>query len=160
MDKIKTFIQEHSTMALITIALLIMFALDRDWFFPILLAYVFLIRLLLSKLVKDNVRKILKIIIWPTVIILCGIIFYVNHYMPKGQFVGTGDYECAYDGRGHCGEVQKEDMRKLNIPYWAKVFKSDMGFGLVFALVFLGMANKYGGHKKGDENEGVIGDGS
>lgn len=142
-------------MAIITIVLVILFALHRTWFFPILLAYVYLIRLLLSKHVKDNVRKIIKFIIWPTVIILCGLIFYVNHYMPKGPFVGTGDYECVYGDRGPCGEVQIENMRKLNIPYWAKVLKSNMGFGLVFALIVLGMANKYGGHEKGAENEEV-----
>jgi len=72
--------------------------------------------------------------------------------MPQGHLVGTGDYDCAYDGRGPCGEIYKEDMSKLNIPYWAKVLKSNMGIGLIFALVFLGMANKHGAHEKSNEN--------
>lgn len=151
MNKIKTFIQEHHVMALITIALLILFALHREWFFLILLAYVYLIRLLLSNLVKDNVRKILNIIIWTTVIVLSGIIFYVHHYMPKGPLVGTGDFECAYDGRGPCGEAQVEDMSKLNIPSWAKFFKSSAGLLLIFALLFLAGANKHGEDEKGEE---------
>jgi len=65
-------------------------------------------------------------------IILGGLTFYVNHYMPKGEMIDTG-----YDDEGNIRWV--EDVRELNIPDWAKVIKyqeSAVTF-IIFAMAFI-----------------------
>jgi len=49
-------------------------------------------------------------------IILVGLMFYVNWYMPKGEMLDMG-----YDDEGNIRWV--EDVRGLNVPDWAKAIK-------------------------------------
>ncbi|KKU88618.1 MAG: hypothetical protein UY16_C0004G0013 [Candidatus Gottesmanbacteria bacterium GW2011_GWA2_47_9] len=64
------------------------------------------------------------------------LIYYVNHYLPKGPMIATGDVVCQNDGRGSCGESSVEDVRNLKIPEWAKFFKKSDGMLLFFGLLF------------------------
>jgi len=97
----------------------------------------------------------LAITVWGAFVIVLGLIYYVNHYLPRGQFYNTG-FE-AEDASGHMQEVYKEDLRGLNIPHWAKFFKSSesslLWIGLLIAgLVISGNKHKTK-HKNGNEGD-------
>jgi hypothetical protein len=65
-----------------------------------------------------------------------GLIYYVNHYMPHGEYYPTGEYVSRYEG-GPMVEQYKEDLRELNIPNWAKFLRVH-GIGLSLILVIAG----------------------
>ena len=68
----------------------------------------------------------LKIILWTSFFVVIGLIYYVNHYTPRGPMYDTGDVVCLNDDRGPCGEQYKEDVDSLNIPQWEKFFKKSV----------------------------------
>jgi hypothetical protein len=80
-------------------------------------------------------------------VILSGVIFYVNHFMPHGLMRDTGDVVCENDDQSLCGE----DISRLHIPGWAKVMRSN---GVLIAWIGLGTAwliitaRPEGGYKK------------
>jgi len=80
---------------------------------------------------------ILKIITWTALLVVGFLIFYVNHYLPKGPMFPTGDVVCQNDGRGPCAESYIEEVRGLDIPEWAKFFKKSEGMLLFYALIFV-----------------------
>jgi hypothetical protein len=80
--------------------------------------------------------RVLAIITGVLTIVFYCIGYYVNHYMPHGPKYATGDYVCLNDGRGPCGEEYKEDLRGLEIPGWAIIFRK-YGIGLFFGALFI-----------------------
>ncbi|MCX6806693.1 MAG: hypothetical protein NT135_01040 [Candidatus Berkelbacteria bacterium] len=83
---------------------------------------------------------ILAVIIWATFILVSGLAYYVNHYLPHGSSYPTGEVVCRNDDRGPCGEEYKEDLRGLNIPNWAKFFRNDNWILLWIGLGIAGIA--------------------
>lgn len=57
--------------------------------------------------------------------IIVGLTIYVNWYLPHGSKFSTGEVICYNNERGPCVEDYKEDMRKLNIPNWAKFLREN-----------------------------------
>ena len=96
--------------------------------------------------------KRLRMIFWITVIVLAGLVYYVNHYMPKGPMIEGYEVE-APDWKGG-GIVMKyiEDVRELNIPNWAKFLKL-RGAELVFSLVVIGIVLGDKVKQKSNKNE-------
>jgi hypothetical protein len=78
-------------------------------------------------------------IVWIGFVVISGLVFYVNHYLPHGPSYSTGEYVCINDDRGPCSLEYKEYLRNLNIPNWAKFFKKSEGELLWMGLLFLGM---------------------
>lgn len=154
MKKIGFFIKNNFVLIIISIILISLSVYHKDSFFVVILFYGLFIKLLLSKYIKGKVRKILAIVIWTALIIMFGLCFYVNHYLPHGPSYPTGDYVCQYGDRGPCGEAYEEDMGKLNIADWAKFLRSSAGMLLLFGLVIAGIiaSTKMKG-KNDEENE-------
>jgi len=86
---------------------------------------------------NKNFWLILTITIWVAFIIVTGLIYYTNRYMPHGETKSTGDYVCLNDDRGPCKEEYKENLRNVDIPNWAKFFKQSGGELLWMGLLFL-----------------------
>lgn len=82
-----------------------------------------------------NFWHILKIVIWVSFFISIGLIYYVNHYMPRGPMYDTGDVVCMNDDRGPCAGKYQEDVSNLDIPDWAKFFKKSEGELLTIVLL-------------------------
>jgi len=96
--------------------------------------------------------------IWVAVVILMGGIYYVNHYLPRGPFVYTGEVVCENDDRGPCGEQRVEDIRGLRIPDWARFLKTSEAQLLLYGLVFGGIvasARPKGGYGKKAEDHSL-----
>lgn len=97
---------------------------------------------------KNKIVNFLTIIIWISFFVVTGLLFYANHYLPKGPLFFTGDTVCLNDGRGSCAPGHIEEVRDLNIPAWAKFFKKSEGELLWFVLLFLGIVlPEYAAHK-------------
>jgi hypothetical protein len=140
MNKLGFFIKKNSTLIIISIILVALSIYHKIWFFVVLLFYGLFIKFLMSKYNEGKVRKIILIVIWSSFIIIFCLGFYVNHYLPHGPRYPTGDYECLYGDRGgNCGEVYAEDMRKLNIPDWAKFLRGSEGLALLLGLLVAGI---------------------
>lgn len=88
---------------------------------------------------KAKIWEAATVVVWVTVFVLVSLTVYVNHFMPRGDFYSTGDYSCANDGRGPCGEEMKEDLSTANIPEWAKFFRDSESLVLIGILVFVGI---------------------
>jgi len=86
---------------------------------------------------KNKLWSILIIIIWVSIFVVPFLIYYVNHYLPKGTYYPTGEIICKYGDRGPCKEEYKEYVRDLNIPDWAKFFKTN-GLILWYGLFLVG----------------------
>ena len=112
----------------------------KEFFYPLLLLYWLFIKLLLSDFLKWKIKKAVSVSIWATTIVIAGLTFYVNWYLPHGPSYPTGEYICMNDERGPCGPEYVEDMRNLNIPDWAK-FIRHWGTGLIIASVFAGISS-------------------
>ncbi len=81
----------------------------------------------------------LSITVWSLLIIIMGLTFYVNHYLPHGPMYSTGEPSCITDDRG-CSEGYDEGMSNLNIPNWARLLRKyfllpALGLGLVGILL-------------------------
>ena len=112
----------------------------KDTFWIVMLSYGLLIRFILNKSFAPKVLLSLKYTVWGAVVLVFGLIFYVNHYLPHGPSYPTGDVVCQNDDRGPCREEYKEDMRRLNIPNWAKFLRGSSGGLLLMGLIFAGIA--------------------
>lgn len=80
-------------------------------------------------------KKSIRTITWITFIVVVGLMFYVNHYMPHGEIIYTGE---VYNESGK--EYIYEDMRQLDIPDWAKLLRAKTGFILfigIFVLIII-----------------------
>lgn len=90
---------------------------------------------------KEKIKSwfVLEIIAWTAFFVVTGSIYYVNHYLPHGPSYPTGEYSCLNDDRGPCGEIYVEDLRSLDIPGWAKFFKSSSGELLWIGLAIVGI---------------------
>ena len=86
---------------------------------------------------SDLTKKYFRSIFWITVIMLGGLVFYVNWFIPKGPMIETGyEVEAPEAQGGGIAMEYIEDVRELNIPNWAKYIKyRDRGVHLVFILV-------------------------
>jgi len=138
MDKIGSFIKKNPVLIIASFVLISLSIFHQDSFFVVILTYGLLLKLLSSEIIKGKLRSNLAIFIWTSVVIMIGLMFYVNHYMPHGPSYPTGEYVCDHDDRGTCREEYIEDMSKLNIPDWAKFVRSSAGWCLIFALVIAG----------------------
>ena len=112
--------------------------LQSDSFWIASLIYGLVIWLLVTKKLPERLRLGISITIWSTFVIVFGLGYYVNHYMPHGPMIDTGDIVCQNDDRGPCGEKYIEDTRGLDIPNWAKVLR-ESGVMLLFGLAFAGI---------------------
>jgi len=94
-------------------------------------------------------KRVLIILIWISFFITSFLIYYVHHFLPEGPSYSTGEVVCMNDERGPCGEKYQEDVRNLDIPNWAKFFKTSDGWLLWWALLFAGgiMSNKKDGNE-------------
>lgn len=72
-------------------------------------------------------------IIWVALGATMILTFYVNHYLPHGPSLPTGDYACQHGDRGGCGEIYKEDMSMLDIPDWARSIRE--GFVIISIIL-------------------------
>ena len=117
---------------------------QSDSFWIVAFIYGLVIWFLATKKLPEKVRLGISITIWSAFVIIFGLGYYVNHYMPHGPMIDTGDVVCQNDDRGPCGEKYIEDTRDLNIPSWAK-FLRESGtislFGLAFAGICAGKKN-------------------
>lgn len=87
----------------------------------------------------DRSWRLLGSAIWTVFLILFVLGIYVNWYLPHGPSYPTGEVICQNDDRGPCAEEYKEDMRGLNIPDWAKFFRTSEAMLLMLALAFAGI---------------------
>jgi len=99
---------------------------------------------------RKKVIKFITIVLWIGFFVVSTLIYYVNHYLPKGPLYPTGDIVCEYDGRGACAESYIEEVRGLNIPEWAKFFKKSEGELLWMALLFFAIVLPSFKEKKND----------
>jgi hypothetical protein len=99
---------------------------------------------------NEKVRFSLAIVIWIAVIVVGGLTYYVNHYLPHGEEYSTGEYVCPNDTSGPCREQYKEDLRGLDIPEWAKFLRKSDGQLVFFGLLFAGLT--LSSWKKGQED--------
>lgn len=137
--KNKEWIKKNYGIIIFSVVMLALSVYSKDIFYIWCLLYVLFIKLLLSHFIVGSRRKIINIIIWIFFAVTIVLVFYVNHYLPKGPFYSTGEYVCENDDRGPCHEQYIEDTRDLNIPYWAKILKSNVGLLLIGSLVFAGI---------------------
>ena len=100
----------------------------------------------------NEIWRISGLIIWIAVVILFGVGFYVNWYLPHGPSYPTGNTVCQNEGMGPCGEEYKEDTRGLNIPNWAKFFRTSESELLLIVLIIAGMIAS-AQSKKDNKNE-------
>lgn len=124
---------------ILAIALILLDIYLKQLFYTIFLVYGLFIKLISSKLVVGKLKTILSVIIWTAFLVVMGLTFYVNYYLPHGPSYPTGDIVCQNNDRGPCGEAHKEDMRLLNIPDWAK-FLREYFEGVLLALLVAGIA--------------------
>ncbi len=86
---------------------------------------------------NKKIKLTITIIIWTTIVILAGLTYYANHYIPDGPQYPAGDYICLNDGRGPCGPKYKEDLSQTDIPDWAKFFKTNNALMLIIGLALI-----------------------
>ena len=80
--------------------------------------------------------KIWEIVVWGLLVALVVATIISNWFMPRGNFIDTGDVSCP--DYGQCHEEYYEDTRNLNIPSWAKHLHNDGFLFPVIGLVILG----------------------
>jgi hypothetical protein len=91
------------------------------------------------EIINGSLKKLFVTGIWLLVIVIAGLTVYVNYYLPHGPMYPTGDIVCENDDRGPCSGEYKEDLTNLNIPNWAKLFRSSDSKLLLLGLVFAGI---------------------
>src|SRR4030042_1695485 len=82
---------------------------------------------------SELTKKYIRSIVWITVITLIGLTFYVNHYMPHGEYYPTGNHD---DETGR--EIYREDMIDLKIPEWAKFLRANATGILIIGILVAG----------------------
>lgn len=83
--------------------------------------------------------KVWEILVWALLIVLIVATVISNWFMPRGNFIDTGDVNCPDNG-GQCREVYYEDSRNLDIPSWAKSLRND---GFLLPAIGLGVLGSY-----------------
>jgi hypothetical protein len=83
--------------------------------------------------------KIWEIIVWGLLVVLVIATVVSNWFMPRGNFIDTGEVNCPENG-GQCHEEYYEDTRNLDIPSWAKHLRND---GFLFPTIGLGALGAY-----------------
>lgn len=134
MFRFKRLLKENPLTVATTAGAFILTIINQTITFLILLLYFYALRYLNSKNFSPNLHTAILVMIWSSLIIVFSLVFYVNHYIPRGPVIKTDEIVCEYGDRGQCGELMVEDMRRLNIPGWAKIIKG--GHGMIF-MVFL-----------------------
>src|SRR3990167_9885283 len=136
-------LKKHLGIIILTFFVVLLDIFQKQIFFTVLLAYALLIKLFSSELLNDRLRKALIIIIWTAFLLATFLLYYSNHYFPKGPMINTGDVVCQNDGRGPCSEKFIEDTSNLNVPEWVKFFKQSEGMLLWMGLLFAGIVISY-----------------
>jgi|SRR6185437_4546890 len=134
-----TILKKYWGIIALSIVLVALDIWSKEVFYTQFLAYYFFIKFLLSERMAERTRKIVSIAIWSIFIFAGATMFYVNNYMPHGPMIDTGDVVCQNDDHGPCGEKYIEDTRRLNIPDWAKFFRTSEAELLMLGLVFAGI---------------------
>lgn len=88
----------------------------------------------------------LSIIIWAAFLIIAGTTYYVNNYFPHGPSYDAGDVICQ-DYNGRCSEEHYEDLRHVNMPKWAKLFREHNGNAPIGLCIFLALAGIMSNYK-------------
>ncbi len=132
-------LKKHLGLVILTVVLVLLDILHKELFFTVLLIYGLLIKFLLTESISKKLRKILSVTIWTAALIITFLLYYSNHYFPRGPMIDTGDVLCQNDDRGPCSEKFIEDTSNLNVPTWVKFFKGSEGELLWFGLLFAGI---------------------
>lgn len=93
--------------------------------------------------------------LWKTIQVLAGLYvllwlvlgIYGNHYFPHGPYIPTGEYQCANDGRGPCGEITVEDTRNLDVPDWVKFLRDNDSELMLLIMMAMFTLALYAGSK-------------
>ncbi len=150
--RLKSFFKTYSGIIVVSIILIGLYLFSKDIFFLIIWAYGLGLYLLVKLPIPKKVLKVLSVILWICFIAFSFLFYYSNHHYEKGPMFDTGDIICINDGRGPCAEKYIEDPRYLNIPRWAKLFKTSGGELLWFGtLLAAGIAS--GVSKENHNNE-------
>lgn len=117
-------------------------------------AYGILISYLYSGVIPEKLRAKVESLIWGACALIFALTIYVNYYLPHGPMIYTGEEECITPDKGgeQCRDEYFEDMRRLNIPDWAKFIREDWE-KLLWSLFALGMAAQVGKKKDGHGGE-------
>lgn len=123
---------------------------ESDLFWIALLVLVAIIYFIVKKQIIKKIIRIMSITIWSSCVVVAGLIFYVNYYLPHGPSYSTEYYTC--DDYDRCKEAYVEDMSNLNIPRWAKFLRSSNGMLLWLSLCLMGVVISSKKDKGNDEN--------
>jgi energy-coupling factor transporter transmembrane protein EcfT len=120
-------LKQYSGVIIVSIVLIGLYLFHRDSFFLIIWAYGLGLYLISKLPIPKKVLKIVSICLWICFAVFSFLFYYSNHHYEKGPMFDTGDVVCQFDDRGPCAEQYIEDPRYLNIPWWAKLFKTSAG---------------------------------
>lgn len=135
MKKIINSLKENKGITIWSVILLSLGIYHRDLFFILVLAYVYIIKFLLSDIIIRRFRKNIAIGLWVFAGIIIITVLYVNNFMPRGEIIDLTEYECEDSER--YSNCYQEDMRNLQIPEWAKFLRSNW---LIIEVALAGMA--------------------
>jgi hypothetical protein len=139
MGGIINFLKENPGMTFLSVILCSLAVIHKDLSMLVILLYIYIAKLFWSDFFSAKIKKTLTKCVWVTAAVLILLSLYEDAHFPHGPEYGTGDVECANDGRGPCAESYKEDMRELNIPEWVKFLRENK-LGLFLGLTGLGIA--------------------
>ena len=140
-----TWLKQNSGKVVLIAIALVLYLRDHDLFWIVTIVYGIGIYLIISNPISEKIRKTLSVIIWVSFFVVLVLSYYVNYYLPHGPSYPTGEIICQNDDRGPCREQYVEDMRNLNIPDWAKIFRLwgiPLLMGLAFAGIVVSIKNK------------------
>ncbi len=140
--KLRDLLTQYYTVIIVSIVFIGLYLFQKDSFFLIIWAYGLGLYLLMKLPIPKKILRIISICLWICFTVFSFLFYYSNHHYEKGPMFDTGDVVCQYDDRGPCAEEYIEDPRYLNIPWWAKLFKTSAGELLWLATIFAaGMAS-------------------
>lgn len=132
------FFKKHTGIILLSVLLLSLGIYHRDLFFIIVLAYTYIIKFLLSDILKKKTRKNIAMSLLVFIGIIFVLVLYANNFMSRGETIDLTEYGCEpSQNREEYEDCYREDMRNLQIPEWAKFLRSNW---LVIEFALIGMA--------------------
>lgn len=129
--------KENKGIIIWSIILLSLGIYHKDPFFIMILAYSYIIKFLLSDILKKKTRKNIAMSLLVFIGIIFVLVFYTNNFMPRGETIDLTEYGCEpSQNREEYEDCYREDMRNLQIPEWAKFLRSNW---LVIEFALIGM---------------------
>jgi len=134
--KFNDLIKNYYGVMIASVILIGLYLFHKDSFFLIIWAYGLGLYLITKLPIPKKILKVISICLWICFVAFTFLFYYSNHHYERGPMFDTGDVVCQYDDRGPCAEQYIEDPRYLDIPWWAKLFKTSAGELLWFATLF------------------------